>query len=119
MRSFWNLINYPMHVYLSKHLTKTYLNNATLFLNCEKIIIILCYVSVVTFMNPIQALSALLLAEHKFHLVITDLYLPDIFSGLQFIRRVRDEFKLPLIGEETVISHVLYILFAYVIYPKS
>ncbi|KAM1048813.1 hypothetical protein ACFX1X_028220 [Malus domestica] len=52
---------------------------------------------VVTFMNPIQALSALLLAEHKFHLVITDLYLPDIFSGLQVIRRVRDEFKLPLI----------------------
>ncbi|KAH0980787.1 hypothetical protein GBA52_007964 [Prunus armeniaca] len=52
---------------------------------------------VVAMRNPIHALSStLLLEEDKFDLIMADLYLPNV-AGLQVIRRLREESKLPLI----------------------
>ncbi|CAL9006229.1 unnamed protein product [Prunus brigantina] len=52
---------------------------------------------VVAMRNPIHALSTtLLLEEDKFDLIMADLYLPNV-AGLQVIRRLREESKLPLI----------------------
>lgn len=68
------------------------------------IIILLCYVSVVAMRNPIHALSTtLLLEEDKFDLIMADLYLPNV-AGLQVIRRLREESKLPLICKSIIIS---------------
>ncbi|CAB4299674.1 unnamed protein product [Prunus armeniaca] len=60
---------------------------------------------VVAMRNPIHALSStLLLEEDKFDLIMADLYLPNV-AGLQVIRRLREETKLPYLNiEEIVVS---------------
>lgn len=82
------------------------------------VIILLCYVSVVTMRNPIHALSTtLLLEEDKFDLIMADLYLPNV-AGLQVIRRLREESKLPLICESIIISFYCLCVCVYKFIPK-
>lgn len=63
-------------------------------------IIILSYyfVSVWTYSNPFVAFSALRVRRNFYDLIMTDLYLADM-DGFEVQKRVREEFKLPLISE--------------------
>lgn len=70
------------------------------------IILPYCFVSVWTYANPFIAFSALRVRRNFYDLIMTDLYLADM-DGFEVQKRVREEFKLPLISE--LISLKLYI----------
>nr|XP_048331655.1 two-component response regulator ARR11-like [Ziziphus jujuba var. spinosa] len=53
---------------------------------------------VVTFRNPLHALSTLGVKKSDFDLVITDVHMPQI-DGFEMQKRVQDDFKLPLINK--------------------
>lgn len=61
-------------------------------------IILSRFVTVWTYTNPYIAFSALRVRRNFYDLIITDLYLPDM-DGFEVQKRVRQEFKLPLISE--------------------
>lgn len=56
------------------------------------------FVSVWTYSNPFVAFSALRVRRNFYDLIMTDLYLADM-DGFEVQKRVREEFKLPLISE--------------------
>ncbi|KAL6289655.1 hypothetical protein ACE6H2_007165 [Prunus campanulata] len=69
---------------------------------------------VVAMRNPIHALSTtLLLEEDKYDLIMADLYLPNM-AGLQVIRRLREESKLP---ESTILAALEHGATHYIVKP--
>ncbi|KAG6574152.1 putative two-component response regulator ARR21, partial [Cucurbita argyrosperma subsp. sororia] len=55
-----------------------------------------CKYQVVTLKNPMEALDTLRARKGFFHLLVTDLHMPQL-SGLQLQKQVMQEFKLPVI----------------------
>ncbi|KAL6129231.1 hypothetical protein ACLB2K_072584 [Fragaria x ananassa] len=70
-------------------------NDATFLANVSEFLHILNH-QVWTYTNPYIAFSALRVRRNFYDLIITDLYLPDM-DGFEVQKRVRQEFKLPLI----------------------
>lgn len=62
------------------------------------LIIHVVVISVVTFRNPLHALSTLKAKKNYFDLVIIDVHMPQI-DGFEMQKRVQQDFKLPLISE--------------------
>lgn len=48
--------------------------------------------------NPLDALATLRTAANFFHLVVTDVHMPEM-NGFDFQKRVQEEFHLPVVSE--------------------